>query len=201
MIKNIIFDLGNVLIAFKPQELMSKYTEDLNLINEFITTIISSDTWQSLDRGTISLEATKKIFLKEYPKYKDLITFFYNNWKGLFEPIQKNVKVLKKLSNTKYKKFALSNFPEKPFQFVKSQYDFFNLFDGLVISYKENFIKPEKEIYEILLKRFNLKAEECLFIDDTESFCFGAEKLGINTILLTENMKIQSEFEKYRIKI
>ena len=71
----------------------------------------------------------------------------------------------------------------------------------MVLSYKEKVIKPEKEIYEILLERYNLISKECLFIDDVKSFCLGAKKLGINTILFNSDLNLNVELQKFKIKI
>jgi len=203
LIENVIFDLGNVLINFRPRKLLSRHTSNMKRINEFLQNVIGSETWLELDRGTITFEDAKKIFLKNYPEGKDLIVFFYNNWKELFVPIQNSVEILRKLKKNGYRTFALSNFPEVPFKFVfnSAKFDFLKEFDGLVISYNEKIIKPEKEIYEILLQRYDLDPEKSLFIDDTKNFCLGAKKSGINTILFDINMNLAKELQKFDIII
>ncbi|MFX0135480.1 MAG: HAD family hydrolase [Candidatus Hodarchaeota archaeon] len=201
MIKNIIFDIGNVLLTFRPKELLSRITQDENRINRFLSKVTSSNTWLRLDRGTISIDEGREIFLKEYPEEEELLIHFFDNWKELFAPIQNSIEILKKLKFNGYKTYALSNFVKEAFEYVSSLFDFFKSFDGMVISYKENVIKPEKEIYEILLKRYDLRPRECLFIDDVESFCLGAEKLGINTILFDSKLDLKSELKKFEIII
>ncbi len=201
MIRNVIFDLGNVLISFRPKELLSRVIKNADRISEFISKVTSSKTWLKLDQGTISLLHARDIFLKKYPEEEMLLTYFFNNWRDLFAPIPKNIEILKKLKNSGYKTFVLSNFVKEPFEYVTSKFDFFQFFDGMVISCKENAIKPEKEIYEILLRKFELIPDECLFIDDVQSFCLGAEKLGINTIQLKSGMDLSSELQKINIII
>ncbi|NVM01210.1 MAG: HAD family phosphatase [Candidatus Helarchaeota archaeon] len=200
MIKNIIFDLGNVLLSFRPQELLSKVTDDQTRIKGFMSKVTGSKTWLKLDRGTISINEARDLFLKEYPEEEDLLIYFFDNWKELFAPIQNSIDILKKLKLSGYKTYALSNFVKEAFEYVSSLFDFFKTFDGMVISYRENVIKPEKEIYEILLLRYKLTPEECLFIDDIEGFCLGAEKLGIKTILFDSKLNLKSELEKFGIK-
>jgi len=201
LIKNLIFDLGNVLISFKPIKLLSNVSPNQNRIKRFILNIIKSDTWLKLDRGVLTFYAAKDIFIKKYPEDEDLINYFFKNWRGLFSPIPKTVSILEKLKINGYNTYALSNFPETPFEYVHSKYDFFKFFDGLVISYQEKLIKPEEEIYKTLLQKHNLIAGECLFIDDTEIFCLEAQKLGINTILFDLNLDLKSELKKFKIKI
>ena len=201
MIKNVIFDLGNVLLTFRPKELLSKITQDENRINGFISKVTSSKTWLKLDRGSISIPEAREIFINEYPEEEDLLIHFFDNWKELFAPIQNSIKTLNKLRLNGYKTYALSNFVKEAFEYVQSLFEFFKNFDGMVLSYREHVIKPEKEIYEILLQKYNLIPEECLFIDDTESFCLGAEKLGIKSILFDPKLNLEFELQKFEVKI
>ena len=80
MIKNIIFDLGNVLLRFQPSEFLLRFTGDIGYIEQFIPKIFRSTVWLDLDRGTISLENAKEIFISKYPKEKDFLTLFFNHW-------------------------------------------------------------------------------------------------------------------------
>ena len=76
MIKNIIFDLGNVLLKFQPKEFLVRFTDDAEYIDQFIAKIFRSDIWINLDRGTTSLENAKDDFLSKYPKEKDFLIYF-----------------------------------------------------------------------------------------------------------------------------
>jgi putative hydrolase of the HAD superfamily len=201
MIKNIIFDLGNVLISFRPDLFIAKFTEDIARINSFMSNIIHTNTWSQLDRGTISLQQARKKFLADHPEEQPLIELFFNRWKELLTLIPKNVKLVKKLKLRGYKLYVLSNYIKEAYDYVKNKYDFFSLFDGIVISSDVKLAKPEFEIYQYLLQKYNLRPEESIFIDDTAECISQANKLNIKTIHYLAHTNLQVEFKKLGIKI
>ena len=97
--------------------------------------------------------------------------------------------------------YYLSNFHLKAFEYVTKKYEFFKLFDGGVVSYKEKLLKPEVEIYNTLINRYGLKKEEVVFIDDTKENVDEAIRLGINGIVLENPQCLIKELKKYNINI
>ena len=182
MIKNIIFDLGNVLLSFKPEEFLLQFTSDKEYIKQFVTKITRSKLWLDLDRGFESLENAEIIFISRYPEEEELISLFFKHWMEMLTPIEENISILLDLSESGYNTYILSNYIKEAFKFVKEKFDFFTLFDGQIISGEENVIKPEKAIYETLLRRYQLIPEESLFIDDV--FFFEASKKARNKYYL-----------------
>ena len=201
MIKNIIFDLGNVLLKFKPEEFLLQFTSDKEYIKQFVPKITRSKLWLDLDRGYESLENAEIIFLSKYPEEKEIISLFFNHWMDMLTPIEENINILLDLSKSGYKTYILSNFIKEAFKFVKEKFDFFTLFDGQIISGEEKVIKPEKAIYESLLRRYQLKPEESLFIDDILFFLKPAKKLGISTIWNRPHTDLRKELNKFNIVI
>ena len=201
MIKNIIFDLGNVLLKFKPEEFLLQFLSDKEYIKQFITKITRSKLWLDLDRGYESLENAEIIFQSKYPEEKELISLFFNHWMEMLIPIEENINILLDLSESGYKTYILSNYIKEAFKFVKDKFDFFTLFDGQIISGEEKVIKPEKAIYESLLRRYHLKPEESLFIDDILFFLKPAKKLGISTIWNRPHTDLRKELKKFNVVI
>jgi len=201
MIKNIIFDLGNVLLKFQPSEFLLRFTDDVEYIDQFVAKIFRSSTWMDLDRGTISLEVAKNNFISKYPKEEAFLTLFFNHWMEMLTPIEENIKILKHLCDLGYKTYILSNFIKETFTFIQNNYDIFQLFDGQIISGFEETIKPEKAIYELLLSRYNLLPEESLFIDDILFFLKPAKKLGMKTIWNKPETDLQEELRKFNILV
>ncbi len=199
MIKNIIFDLGNVLLNYKPMEFLLQFTKDQERINSFISKVSFSRTWFELDRGTLSLKKAREILSSRYPEELDLLVPYFEHWLEILTPIQGRIEILEPLKKKGYKLFILSNFIEEAFHHVIEQYNFFSLFDGRVISYEEKVIKPEKAIYDILVSRYNLIPQECVFLDDHSSFLKPAKQLGMSTILVHQNTDLQVEFRKIDI--
>ncbi|MBY9012638.1 MAG: HAD family phosphatase [Candidatus Lokiarchaeota archaeon] len=201
MIKNIIFDLGNVLLRFQPSEFLLRFTGDIGYIEQFIPKIFRSTVWLDLDRGTISLENAKDNFISKYPKEKDFLTLFFNHWMEMLTPIEENIKILKELRNLGYKTYILSNFIKETFTYIENNYDIFSFFDGQIISGFEKTIKPEKEIYMRLLNQYRLIPEECLFIDDVLFFLKPAKKLGMKIIWNQPKTDLREELRKFDIPI
>lgn len=200
MYTNIIFDIGNVLLSFNPKEyLKGKITEEK--IEDLYREIFQSEEWVMLDRGTITEnEAINKI-IDRNSKYGDDIKLVFEDWYNILKPIEETIEILKDLKNNGYKIFYLSNFHDLAFKDVRRKNNFFELFDGGVVSYEEKLIKPEEEIYKLILKRYNLIAEESIFIDDTKLNIEGAEKLSINTLLFETPEKLRSDLKNLNINI
>ncbi|MEE9377137.1 MAG: HAD family phosphatase [Candidatus Lokiarchaeia archaeon] len=201
MIKNIIFDLGNVLLNFKPETFLLRYTKDEQYIQNFISKVIRNKIWFRLDRGTISLENAKEEFIRMYPEDSNFLITFFEHWMEMLTPIQENVKILCDLKTNGYKTYILSNYIEEAFEITEKKYDFFSLFNGKIISGQEKVIKPEIEIYQKLIDKYNLVPEECVFIDDIRSFLFRARKLKMKTILYTPDTDLRTELRKLDISV
>lgn len=201
MIKNAIFDIGNVLLSFKPKEFLLNYIDDIKQIDIFVSNIINSKTWLNMDQGILTIKEAKNIFLGKYPELTGIINIFYDNWLEIFSPIDKNINILKELKKNNYKIYALSNFIEESFHFVLKKFEFFSLFDGMVISYNVQLIKPEVAIYQHLLDKYKLVPNECVFLDDYMECLIPAQKLGIFTILINKEVDLRAELRKLSVKI
>jgi len=201
LIRNIIFDLGNVLLKFEPEKFLLRFTNNLDYINEFISKVIHTKIWLKLDKGLLTVAKAREIFISQHLGDKDMINLFFDNWLEMFIPIKRNVEILYLLKDNKYKLYILSNFMMEVYSYVKSRYDFFSLFDGQIISGEKNVIKPDIEIYKLLLNQYNLIANECVFIDDVIGFLRPAKKLGINTIWHRPNTDLKEELKKVEILV
>lgn len=195
-IKNIVFDLGRVLIKFEPKE----YTEK-NIPEEkreaFYNGIFDSDEWQMLDRGTLSYEDAKKIFKERVSGVdKEIDRLFDADLFEILHPIEENVKLLPELKK-KYNLYILSNFHQPAFEHIFKKYDFFRLFDGHTVSCYYYLLKPEKEIYDTLIEKFNLIPEETVFIDDTKVNIEACEKEGIRGIHLPDYTELEQKLEEF----
>lgn len=200
MIKNIIFDLGNVLLNFDPKEYVkSKITEEK--VEEIYKDIFQSDEWPMLDRGTISEEDAKINIISRNIENKKLINIVFENWYDILTPIESSIDVLKGLKQMGYNVYYLSNFHLAAFECITKKYDFFECFDGGVVSYKEKLLKPEKEIYEKIIDKYNLQPNQTLFIDDMKENVNAAMKSGLKGILLENPKDLRMKLEEFNINI
>lgn len=195
MIKNIVFDLGNVLISFKPAEFLEKKKFPEMLRATILADIFSSNEWTLLDQGEINTrEAIESITMKSSLK-KEEIEHVFNLRKKLMFPLDQNIKLLPKLKKQGFKLYFLSNFPLDIYEEIKTGYYFFKYFDGGVISSEVKFTKPDRRIYEILIENYSLIPEDCLFIDDIEINVKAAEATGMKGLFTAGSLEISKELE------
>ena len=196
MIKNIVFDLGNVLINFRPSEFFDKKNYPENIKATILSDIFFSKEWAMLDNGEISTtEAIDAIALKSSLK-KEEIAHIFNLRAELMFPLDTNVKLLPELKKRGFRLYFLSNFPIDLFEEFKAGYYFFKYFDGGIISSEVKFSKPDSRIYEILLEKYSLIPEECLYIDDLEINVKAAEFAGMKGLVTFGSPEISNELEK-----
>ena len=201
MIKNIVFDLGNVLLNFRPKEILKRLIDDQERIDIFYPKIFQTSIWLSMDRGVLNLVEGERKFKEKHPEETDLIELFFANCLDFLTPIEENISLLPILKNNGYKLYVLSSFIEEPYEYVTNEYAFFNYFDGQIISFKEKYVKPDLEIYKILLSRYNLIPEETVFLDDHQFILEPAEQLGMKTICVTSGIDVKESLRKLGITI
>lgn len=162
---------------------------------EFFLKNIANDEWNAeQDRGRSLVEGTE-IQVQKFPEWEKEIRAYYDNWTTMLKSdIPENVAVLRKLAHTKYQLFGLTNWSAETFPYAFEHYDFFQIFGGkIVVSGTEKLIKPNSEIWEVLLKRYSIKAEESVFIDDNAKNIEVAKDLGFINIHIRENTDLEKE--------
>lgn len=183
MIKNVIFDLGNVLISFKPAEYFDKrkYSEEYK--ERILKDIFNAGEWLQLDNGDITLSEAIEGINARSSLTRDEIVNIFNIRADMMFPLSENATLLPGLKKRGFRLFYLSNFPMDIFPEIKSLNHFFKFFDGGIISAEARHSKPNIRIYEILLEKYSLKPEECLFIDDLEANVLAAESIGMKGVV------------------
>ena len=197
VIKNIIFDLGNVLLDFDPNSYLEKLGCGGKIKEKLKTEIFETEEWLQLDRGTITQPEAVAIWQQRNPDLKDEIADVMAEWEKMLALKEDTAEILKSLTEKDFNLYILSNFHQKAFDYVSSKYDFFNYFDGRVISADIGMIKPETEIYDHLLDKFNLKVEETLFIDDSKDNIKAAFKRGLRVIHFKDAGSLEEELKLY----
>lgn len=181
MIRNIIFDLGNVIINYNQEQIINNFTKKEEEIKYIYDEIFHAPEWELMDLGNITNdEATEIINKRNKFKYQKLTNDFLNKWYKKQEINRDIVEIAKKLKKNEYKSFVLSNMANLTYEYFKKD-EFFSLCTGIIISAHEHLIKPDEKVFRLLLDRYKLNAEECLFIDDdpSEQNYKTANKIGI----------------------
>ena len=190
-IENIIFDFGGVLVDWNPRYLYRDYFRNEREMEFFLENVCTGEWNSELDRGRTFDEGIR-LLLPQYPQYAEAIRLYRDGWeKMLGGEIKSSVELLKTLKDAGYSVYGLTNWSAETFPIAYGKYDFFRLFDGIVVSGEEKVAKPDPKIFEILLERYHLKAENCIFMDDSAANVAAAEALGFNAILFdnVDNVK------------
>lgn len=178
-IRNVVFDIGNVLVCYDPKGFLEKFTS-IESRDRIFKIVFGSEEWNDMDRGTLSEEDAFCRFAERNPDLSKMLRFVYLHWKDhVFSLNHPTSDVLKILKQKGYRIYLLSNFQEKGFKKIQRDYDFFKFIDGKVVSYEVKTIKPENRIYEILLEKYTLIPQETVFIDDNLKNVEAAAKYGI----------------------
>ena len=187
MKKNIIFDFGKVLVHFSPEYMTKQYVTDKQDAEKIAVAVFDRKFWDPLDDGSITDQEVIRGFCDMLPEnLHEIATTVYQNWAYNLPFIDGMPELVKKLKKDGKKIFLLSNISigfTEIYKNVDYLNDFFSLFDGLVFSGPLGIIKPGKEIFNHLLNTYNLRAEDCIFIDDSAINIKGAENVGIEGYL------------------
>ena len=198
MIKNIIFDIGNVLVHFRPLEVMAELGMNEDTVQAVADATIRSPLWCELDRGVIPEETVIQMMKQTAPdNHKDDVqTFFDKGSHLLVKSFDYSADWLKSLKEKGYQIFLLSNYPQRFFEMhSKNNFTFMPYINGKIVSGYVKKIKPDIEIYNLLLDQYSLTPQECVFIDDVKENIEGAEKAGIHGIHFTNFEEVQSKLK------
>jgi 2-haloacid dehalogenase len=191
-INTIIFDFGGVLVDWNPRYMYQDEFEENSEMEDFLSKVCTDEWNLQQDKGRSLAEGTR--FLQEkFPEHVAKIQLFYDQWEKMINgDIPQNVTVLRQLKE-KYKLYGLTNWSAETFPIVFKRFSFFTLFDGIVISGEEKLIKPDKKIFERMLERYHLEAENALFIDDNMNNIQAAKEMGFVTIHVLEKTDLKTE--------
>ncbi len=183
MIKNIIFDLGGVLIDWDPKYVYRTIFKTEEEVDWFLNNITTME-WNVEQDGGRTIAEANEILIAQYPEHADNIKIYYDRWEEMLGgPIEENVALFKELKDSeKYKMVALTNWSAETFPVAIDRYGFLGWFDGIVVSGVEKCKKPDRKIYDIILDRYDLVPSESVFIDDNKDNILAAQKLGIKTV-------------------
>ena len=187
MYKNYIFDFGKVLVEFEPEYMTKQYIENEDDVKIAQEVIFDRLYWDKLDAGTITDQEVIDGIKSRLPErlHKAAVDA-YNHWYYHLPFVDGMCEVIEEIKTNGGKLFLLSNISltfAKNWQNVDSLNKLFSLFDGLVFSAEVDMMKPNKDIFEYLISKYNIKASETVFIDDSLKNIKGAEVVGIKGYL------------------
>ena len=197
MIKNIVFDVGMVLIDFCYRDYMKNTLGfDQELIDYLADNMVESDDWNQFDEG-MSLADFTEFNVKKLPGYEKEIRYFFKDMTNIVRSFDYTRDMILSLKERGFKIYILSNYPNEVWDLhSKTQFTFADIVDGMVVSGKINLLKPNKEIYLHLFDKYNLKPEECVFLDDREKNIIAAREQGMHGIIFKGDEEGMKELEE-----
>lgn len=198
MIKNIILDVGGVLIEWEPKVAMKSFGFSDAAIQEINEAIFSPGVWSEEDRSSMNPEQIRAHLIAANPEYASEIGYFYDhaneaNWQ--YDYAKDWIRELKEKG---FKVYILSNYGKYLYdKTVNGTLNFLPLVDGTMFSFEAKKVKPEPEIYTALIDRYELNADECLFFDDNADNIEMAIKMGLNASQFTTLKKAKRVIENF----
>ena len=196
MIKNVVFDLGGVLINWDPRNLYRKIFADSKEMDYFLTHICTLQ-WNSQADAGVPFEQITAELTEKHPEYKEQIALYYPRWSEMLSgEIAGSVQILRELKQKGVPVFALTNWSAQTFPTARRLFPFLSEFDGMVVSGEEKCIKPDPRLYQILLNRYHLRAPESIYIDDNPANVAAAASLGFTAVHFMSPQQLQNALQK-----
>lgn len=193
MIKNIIFDIGGVLLEYNPKIYLDKLNIEEEKRKNLNNIIFHNQKWRDCLNGHITNEELIKYLSNENPKYKHEIKEILgkDNLKYMLPPKRDMIEYYKELKQKGYKIYLCSNITEDTYNYIRDNFEIIQISDGGVFSCFEHISKPNVEIYNKLIEKYNLNIGESIFIDDTKRNIISADEIGFKTILFDDIEQIK----------
>ncbi len=199
-IDTVVFDIGNVLVDFA----WEKFIEDKGFTGEIAERIgkasVLSDDWKEIDRGVLSIEEIIGNFVKNDPEIKEQIEKTFSDFNNICIKRDATIPWITALKTAGYKVLYLSNYSGQVLEGTKEAMAFREFTDGGILSYTEHMIKPDREIYDLLVERYNLTPSKTVFIDDTPVNVEAAKNYGWKGIVFKDYKQVKEELEELGVK-
>lgn len=195
-ITTIVFDIGNVLAAFCWEKYFRNICDSEEQFLKLAKATVLDEAWNEFDKGVLSEEALLQTFIGNAPEIEGLIRQMFESVSNTIEVYDYTHSWIRELKEKGYRVLILSNFSEKAYRECGEKMQFVEETDGAVLSYREKLIKPNPEIYDLLINRYGLISEQCVFLDDKQENIDGAKRTGMHGIVFTTKDAAVRELEK-----
>ena len=200
ILKNLVFDMGNVLIEWNSEKVLKAITDDIHLQDLLRKEVFKTGLWVETDAGVKTREEVIEIITgKLGEKYRNEITQLLRYWYKYVDVFTKVQDRIIELSKSGYSIYILSNTAFTFYDLVKEGYlPATSVAKGMVLSCEEKVLKPNEKIYNILLERYNLDPHNTMFFDDLPENIWGAARCGINGFVVENESELLTYLDKLR---
>ncbi|MBE6886763.1 MAG: HAD family phosphatase [Ruminococcaceae bacterium] len=184
MIKNVVLDIGNVMVTYYPDYYLSQWFDRKGELEYFNHICFKGPEWKAGDLGKMSRSESIQAICDKYPADAEMIHTVMDHCDEMLRPSLKNTALLRKLREGGINVYYLSNTNPSAFEHMSTNLEFYQYMIDGIASFREGLLKPDRRIFELFLERFGKNAEECVFVDDTPQNVEAAREVGFSTVLL-----------------
>ena len=195
MIKNIIFDIGGVVVNYDPKEYLSRKFNRPELEQLLYDAIFDSAEWKLLDAGKITRALAEQQMLSAADDYRYEARMVLDDWRGMMTTKLDTVELITALRASGYHIFFLSNMPEDIYLLFTQRRRFMQLFEGGIASFSVKMTKPDPKIFDALLKKYELDPNLTAFVDDDRANITTAQALGLTAIPFKDAQDLRKMLE------
>jgi putative hydrolase of the HAD superfamily len=201
MIETVNFDIGNVLIDVDFMRSIRHYTKNDIEAKRCFLAFIKDQNWDLLDKGIYSTEEVMQKFIENDPEMEPYMRDFFEEMNDLLIPFEYIDSWIESIKENGKSIYILSNWPKFVHEKFVKEMGFLKKVDGYLLSYMENLTKPDPAYYQLLLDRYSLSAEHCVFVDDQKENIVAAEEMGIKGILNETQKQVEHELQELGIQV
>ena len=195
MVRNVIFDLGGVVLDWNPDRIVARFQPDAALQAAFKASVFGHADWKAFDRGGVTeSELIGRLEVRLGLARTEVIAFLDGTRHSLVQ-MPDTVKLIRELQRRSVPLYCLSNMPAEMYLHLQRRHDFWDAFSGIVISGEVKMMKPEPEVFLHLLDTFGLRADETVFIDDMAVNVQAARQVGLHAILFRDAAQCREELQ------
>ena len=192
--KNIILDVGMVLVDFCWEDLLKQLGITGEAFEAVADATVRTQDWNEYDRSTKQDEEILRGFIENAPDYRQQIQLFWDHMSGMIQQYPYAKSWMKSLKESGHDVYILSNYARRTYELTKEEgLSFLPLADGAVFSFETGHIKPEKELYHVIMDKYGLLPKECVFIDDNAANLVYPKELGWSTIQFHNFVQVKEE--------
>ncbi|WP_323798891.1 HAD family phosphatase [Parasphingorhabdus sp.] len=194
-IDTVIFDIGNVLYRWDLRRLFAKLIDDPEELDWFLAHVVTPEWHFQHDAGRAFADMVAERS-REFPEYRDHITAYSERFPETIPgPVEGMLDLVQALAGRGVPLFAISNFGAESWAQFRPSAPIFGIFSDIVISGEEKLIKPDAAIFELALKRFDRRADQCLFIDDRRENIKAGQAVGLAGHHFKDSRQLERELK------
>ena len=197
MIKNVILDIGNVLVTFYPDLYIAQFVHRKGEIDYYNNVCFRSPEWKKGDTGEMTRREIIDALCERYPEDAETIHTVMDDCDEMLRISKKSTEVVKCLREAGISVYYLSNTNPEAFRYMTERYEVFRYMNGGIASFKEGVVKPSEDIFRLFLDRYGKDPSECVFVDDMPTNTESAQRVGLCTITLKNIEDLKNELSRY----